>query len=122
MCRRGARGALTLLLALALAGSGLCLDRLRMHSAPRHVRNQHMQQRAAAVYGSYRSRLIMLQQRPRVLIYTCNKAQLCGGLGDRLKGLVSTFVLALLTDSEFMVDWEEPVRPRRARPVLARTL
>jgi hypothetical protein len=36
---------------------------------------------------------------------------LCGGLGDRLKGLVSTAVLALLLDAHLAVDWTYPVQP-----------
>ena len=84
---------------------------LRLQSAPaRHLRNQHNQERATELYNAYRSRMVTLPARPRKLIFTCNSAALCGGLGDRLKGLASTFVLAVLTDAEFMVDWEEPVR------------
>ena len=86
---------------------------MRMHSISRSIRNQHIQERAAEINGMYRSRLLTLPTRPRKLVFTCNSAALCGGLGDRLKGLVSTFVLALLLDAEFLVDWEEPVRAKR---------
>ena len=100
------------LAALLLASTGTtCGATLRLHSAPvRYLRNQHIQERATELYNAYRSRLVTLPARPRKLIFTCNSAALCGGLGDRLKGLASTFVLAVLTDAEFMVDWEEPVR------------
>ena len=99
--------ALAALLLASMSGGAT----LRLHSAAtRHLRNQHIQERATELYNAYRSRLVTLPARPRKLIFTCNSAALCGGLGDRLKGLVSTFVLAVLTDAEFMVDWEEPVR------------
>ena len=99
----------TLLLATIHTTGGATL---RLHSAPARYlsRNQHIQERATELYNAYRSRLVTLPARPRKLIFTCNSAALCGGLGDRLKGLASTFVLAVLTDAEFMVDWEEPVR------------
>ncbi len=86
---------------------------MRVRGISRSIRNQHIQERAAEIYGMYRSRLLTLPTRPRKLVFTCNSAALCGGLGDRLKGLVSTFVLALLLDAEFLVDWEEPVRAKR---------
>ena len=101
--------ALVALLLAALGKTGGAT--LRLHSAPaRYLRNQHIQERATELYNAYRSRLVTLPARPRKLIFTCNSAELCGGLGDRLKGLASTFLLAVLTDAEFMVDWEEPVR------------
>lgn len=43
------------------------------------------------------------------IAYTCADGDLCGGLGDRLKGFASTFVLALLLDAEFVVEWTHPV-------------
>lgn len=91
---------------------------MRMHGISRSIRNQHIQERAAEIYGTYRSRLLTLPARPRKLVFTCNSAALCGGLGDRLKGLVSTFVLALLLDAEFLIDWEEPVRAKKKLTII----
>lgn len=44
------------------------------------------------------------------LAFTCAEGDLCGGLGDRLKGFVSAFILALLLDAEFVIEWTHPVR------------
>ena len=41
----------------------------------------------------------------KVLIYECTDAtRVCGGLGDRERGMVSTFLLALLTNRTFVVN------------------
>lgn len=45
------------------------------------------------------------------LTYHCNGVT-CGGLGDRLQGIVQAFYMALCTDRVFLVDW----RRRRGRP------
>ena len=37
-----------------------------------------------------------------VLIYRCG--QQCGGFGDQVRGIVTTFLLALLTDRAFLID------------------
>ena len=42
------------------------------------------------------------------VIFTCTRAELCGGLGDRFKGFVSTFVLAVLLNARFVVLWDTP--------------
>ncbi|XP_045209771.2 uncharacterized protein LOC123561459 isoform X2 [Mercenaria mercenaria] len=41
------------------------------------------------------------------LIYKCNKS-LCGGWGDREKGIVSSFLLALLTNRTFAIYMNKP--------------
>jgi hypothetical protein len=41
------------------------------------------------------------------LIYKCSK-QLCGGLGDRERGIVSSFLLALLTNRTFVIYMTKP--------------
>ncbi|OAE21103.1 hypothetical protein AXG93_3661s1280 [Marchantia polymorpha subsp. ruderalis] len=46
---------------------------------------------------------------PKPIIFDCSsRFQECGGLGDRLKGLASTFYLALLTNSRFYYHWTFP--------------
>lgn len=44
----------------------------------------------------------------KVLVWACQPATPCGGHGDRLKGIVATFVLALLTDRLFFIDSPDP--------------
>lgn len=46
-------------------------------------------------------------QNKKFLVFTCDKS-MCGGWGDRLKGIVSTFLLALLTDRVFIIDITKP--------------
>ena len=58
----------------------------------------------------YRSRLAVEEHALRKVVYVCAPPARCGGLGDRFKGFVSTFVLALLLDAEFVICWTGPVR------------
>ena len=44
---------------------------------------------------------------PRLIAYQCTN--FCGGLGDRVRGVVTSFILALLTDSQFVVNYRLPV-------------
>jgi hypothetical protein len=43
---------------------------------------------------------------PRVLTYRCN-GQSCGGIGDRLQGIVQTFYMAMCSNRIFTIDWHE---------------
>jgi len=55
----------------------------------------------------------------RTLVYVCNPFSLCGGHGDRTNGIISAFVLALLTSRCFFIDFDSPLplnmllQPRR---------
>ena len=40
---------------------------------------------------------------PRLLIYQCTQHGSCGGLGDRMAGIIAAFVLALATDRSFVL-------------------
>ncbi|XP_045178046.2 uncharacterized protein LOC123538143 [Mercenaria mercenaria] len=44
----------------------------------------------------------------RFLVFKCDSSSLCGGLADRQKGIVSSFLLALLTNRTFVVDMTTP--------------
>eukprot|EP00746_Dinoflagellata_sp_MGD_P040820 gnl/MRDRNA2_/MRDRNA2_198605_c0_seq1.p1 gnl/MRDRNA2_/MRDRNA2_198605_c0~~gnl/MRDRNA2_/MRDRNA2_198605_c0_seq1.p1 ORF type:complete len:447 (-),score=81.12 gnl/MRDRNA2_/MRDRNA2_198605_c0_seq1:97-1398(-) len=44
----------------------------------------------------------------RCIVWACHPLLPCGGHGDRLKGIVATFVLALLTDRLFFLDAPDP--------------
>ncbi|MCC7515692.1 MAG: hypothetical protein IT212_13465 [Bacteroidia bacterium] len=41
------------------------------------------------------------------LIYKCKT--FCGGLGDRLRGIITCFILALASDRQFMIDMTHPL-------------
>ncbi|KAL6063023.1 hypothetical protein QOT17_011819 [Balamuthia mandrillaris] len=45
---------------------------------------------------------------PKYAVYQCGSS-LCGGYGDRVTGMISVFLYAILTDRAFMVDWAKPV-------------
>ena len=42
----------------------------------------------------------------KTMIYSCRS--FCGGWGDRLRGILSVYVLALLTDRRFLIDMSYP--------------
>ena len=45
----------------------------------------------------------------RALIYVCNPFTLCGGHGDRTNGIISAFLLAILTSRVFFIDFDSPL-------------
>jgi hypothetical protein len=45
---------------------------------------------------------------PRLAIYECRDEQNCGGLADRVLGMVSTFFFALMTGRAFLMYWDQP--------------
>ncbi|XP_052799182.1 uncharacterized protein LOC128230782 [Mya arenaria] len=46
----------------------------------------------------------------RYIIYRCNAGKLCGGIGDRQKGIITAFLLALLTKRTFIIDVSYPCK------------
>ncbi|XP_060599326.1 uncharacterized protein LOC132752932 [Ruditapes philippinarum] len=44
----------------------------------------------------------------KFLVYKCDSSSLCGGFADRQKGIISTFLLALLTNRKFIIDMTSP--------------
>ena len=71
--------------------------------------DKHLLGKSDELVTQYKERLDA--SRPRTVIFVCDHSWVCGGLGDRIKGFVSTFVLALLLDARFSASWEVPVRP-----------
>ncbi|GAA6034724.1 hypothetical protein JCM8097_001139 [Rhodosporidiobolus ruineniae] len=53
----------------------------------------------------------MLQgERPtEILEYVCLEGRECGGLADRMFGMLSTFFLAVMTNRAYLVSWDQPV-------------
>ena len=45
--------------------------------------------------------------RRKTLIYACKS--FCGGFGDRMLGIMTSYVLALITDRHFMIDMTHPL-------------
>merc|ERR1712194_371135 len=44
-----------------------------------------------------------------ILVYSCQPFAQCGGHGDRLNGIITVFVLAVLTRRVFLIDSESPI-------------
>lgn len=44
----------------------------------------------------------------KMLRYVCDQPGTGGGLGDRVRGVVSVFALSLATGSEFLLSWDDP--------------
>jgi hypothetical protein len=44
----------------------------------------------------------------KAFIYSCRKGQVCGGLADRMIGMVSVFMMAVLTNRSFAIEIDQP--------------
>ena len=83
-----------------------CVDKLTWGSGGEQESGD-VKQEAARVKKEYREALQRAQHcRLKRIEYVCT--QWCGGWGDRLAGLVSSFALALFTRSDFGVQWAKP--------------
>ncbi|GAA6044009.1 hypothetical protein JCM8097_000194 [Rhodosporidiobolus ruineniae] len=60
-------------------------------------------------YKQLHAEIMSGEREPRVLEYWCRDRLECGGLADRMLGMTSTFLLALLTDRAFVASWEHPI-------------
>lgn len=72
------------------------------------ARNHARLHRLYAQYGSLvnLSALQTMSLSNKTMIYSCRS--FCGGWGDRLRGILSVYVLALLTDRRFLIDMTYP--------------
>ncbi len=68
---------------------------------------------SAAIWQKYQATMAQLDaahdanSEPRVVMYLCRQG--CGGLGDRLRGMTFVMVVAILTDSIFVIDSKSPI-------------
>ena len=44
----------------------------------------------------------------RFIVYLCSKDFLCGGLGDRQRGILSTYVISVITNRTFVIIHQKP--------------
>ena len=44
----------------------------------------------------------------KFLVYVCRDKQICGGWGDRQKGIISVYLLAMLTNRRFAILYDSP--------------
>ena len=83
------------------------------------LKKQHIKSRSFELHSQYRLRMAAQKAPKRTVIYACDSRReemRCGGLGDRFKGFVSSFVLAMLLDADFRACWDWPVRTIVAVP------
>ena len=52
----------------------------------------------------------------RVLAWHCRSDRSCGGIGDRLRGVLTTFALAIFSRRKFVMYWEHPSENLYLRP------
>ena len=45
--------------------------------------------------------------RPRFIVFTCKDSMMCGGFGDRTRGLVGALYLAMATNRIFHINWSK---------------
>lgn len=45
----------------------------------------------------------------KYIVYRCRRGDLCGGIGDRLRGIMATFYLAIATGRAMMIDMDAPI-------------
>lgn len=65
----------------------------------------HLSFRGHQLHTLYQS---SVEKGSQKIIFTCTRSEMCGGLGDRFKGFVSTYILAVLLNAEFAVAWDTP--------------
>ena len=60
--------------------------------------------------GALEKKAITKCNNQKFLVYRCDSSSWCGGWGDRQKGIVSTFLLSLLTERLFIIDIDNPCK------------
>ena len=69
---------------------------------------ESFEENATNMYGEYFSKYFPKVKSQRMMIYTCNGKSLCGGWGDRLKGLYSVYFLSILKNMKFGIEITKP--------------
>ncbi|SCZ98362.1 BZ3500_MvSof-1268-A1-R1_Chr3-2g06320 [Microbotryum saponariae] len=62
-------------------------------------------------YAKLHEEVMTRQRDTRIMEIACSAGSVCGGLADRLIGLSSTFLFAVLTKRAFVLGWEHPIPP-----------
>ena len=64
-------------------------------------------------HKSWKVALLRGEDTIRTLTWTCYT--LCGGIGDRVKGIATSLLLAALTDRLLLIGWSTPFDPKQQR-------
>ncbi|GAA5831187.1 hypothetical protein JCM11251_007788 [Rhodosporidiobolus azoricus] len=59
-------------------------------------------------YATSHADMLSGKREPHLLEFTCRDGDYCGGIADRLLGMVTTFLYSLLTNRAFSMTWEQP--------------
>jgi len=59
-------------------------------------------------FESTQKRFIEGDPNTKAIVWVCDAKHICGGFGDRVRGLVTTFLIALVTDRAFFIDSVSP--------------
>ncbi|CAG8546496.1 17158_t:CDS:2 [Cetraspora pellucida] len=60
-------------------------------------------------YSKLHANILDNKEEQRYVTYICDASTNCGGLADRIFGMTSTFLFALLTNRAFLADWQVPI-------------
>jgi len=111
---------LTLLVHVTLLVSGAILDKSVIRASQRHSDYRDLKQKIRSRFGdedcprknddlvSVAFERLGCRRVPSITFSILPEPSSSGGFGDRLKGMVTTFYQALLTNSSFAVDWKRP--------------
>lgn len=79
--------------------------------------DDYSKRHAEIIAGNFASleKLPIEQRRPRFLVYTCRphivgEADPCGGLADRLVGIVTSLMFAMLSGRVFLIDFQRSIK------------
>lgn len=90
-----------------LALKSQCVE-LQAEDFPGRHAHKPLYRRGQDLYAFYLANIQNQTSMPKQLIFRCANQRFSGGFGDRVKGLVSKFVLSMLLDAEFVLDWNFP--------------
>ncbi|BGP35475.1 hypothetical protein JCM10296v2_007313 [Rhodotorula toruloides] len=60
-------------------------------------------------YQKMHAEMLAGKREPKFISYHCETGMNCGGLGDRLLGMTSTFFFGLITQRAFLSEWQSPI-------------
>ncbi|GAA5919295.1 hypothetical protein JCM6882_007829 [Rhodosporidiobolus microsporus] len=60
-------------------------------------------------YKALHDEIMRGERETRLLEYHCENKVECGGLADRMLGMTTTFIIALLTKRAFVATWDRPI-------------
>lgn len=108
--RRGLQNNMHVLLNCTKDGLGLCFGRADSQSGIPTSPTHGTSRLPGNIIGSFMSTEYKGRRRGSYIVYDCSRTRLgsCGGWSDRLSGILTTFVIALLTNQTFLINHDKP--------------